>query len=275
MGPRLAGIRVLLILALGLWSAVSRGAIVRDALGRDVALDKEPKRIVTLAPSLTESVYFLGLGDRVVGVTNYSSYPPEARRKPKVGSYVDLNAERIVSLSPDLVIGTIDGNQPAIIGLIEKAGIPVFLVNPRNTHQVIETILDIGRVCGVADKAEVLTDELSTRVDEIVAKTAGLGKPLVFLQVNAKPIMSVNAGTFSSDLIRLAGGRNMADREPITYPRISLEEVLEQGPQVIIVSSMERATACRDSWSTSMRPTQYCVSTVRPCMPGCRSGSKR
>jgi iron complex transport system substrate-binding protein len=240
MGPKLTGICVLLILTLGLWSVVSQGAVFRDALGREVVLDKEPKRIVTLAPSLTETVYFLGLGARVVGVTEYSSYPPAARRKPKVGSYVDLNAEQIISLSPDLVIGTIDGNQPAIIELIEKAGIPVFLVNPRNTHQVIETILDIGRLCGVADKAEALTGELSTRVEEIVAKTAGLDRPLVFLQVNANPIMSVNAGTFSSDLIRLAGGRNMADREPITYPRISLEEVLKQGPQVIIVSSMER-----------------------------------
>jgi iron complex transport system substrate-binding protein len=240
MGRKLTGIRVFLTLALGLWSVVSQGAIVTDALGREVALDKEPRRIVTLAPSLTESVYFLGLGDRVVGVTEYSSYPPEARRKPKVGSYVDLNAERIISLSPDLVIGTVDGNQPAVIGLIEKAGIPIFLVNPRNTQQVIEAILDIGRICGVADKAEALTGELSARVDKIVAKTAGLERPLVFLQVNAKPIMSVNAGTFSSDLIRLAGGRNMADQEPITYPRISLEEVLERGPNVIIVSSMER-----------------------------------
>lgn len=232
--------RLLLALVLAAWALVSRGEVFIDALGREVRLDRAPERIVTLAPSLTEIVYFLGLGERVVGVTKFSSYPPEAGRKPKVGSYVDLNAERIVSLAPDLVISTADGNQPAVIGLLEKAGIPVFVVHPRNTREVIQTIVEIGRVCGVFDKAVALARELSARVDRIVAKTVGLDRPLVFLQVNLKPIMTVNADTFSSDLIRLAGGRSMADGERINYPRISLEEVIRQGPNVIIVSSMER-----------------------------------
>ena len=241
MAPMLVGpSRLLLALVLGAWALVSRGEVFIDALGREVRLERAPERIVTLAPSLTEIVYFLGLGERVVGVTKFSSYPPEAGRKPKVGSYVDLNAERIISLAPDLVISTADGNQPAVIELLEKAGIPVFVVHPRNTREVIQTIVEIGRVCGVFDKAVALARELSVRVDRIVAKTAGLDRPLVFLQVNPKPIMTVNADTFSSDLIRLAGGRNMADGERINYPRISLEEVIRQGPDVIIVSSMER-----------------------------------
>jgi iron complex transport system substrate-binding protein len=240
MGPALAGIRLSLALALGIWAVASQGAVFTDALGRQVALDGEPERIVTLAPSLTEIVYFLGLGDRVVGVTDFSSYPPEAKLEPKVGSYVNLNAEGIISLLPDLVIGTSDGNQPAVIELIDRAGIPVFIVKPSNTREVIETIRDIGRICGVADKADVLARQLSLRVDRIVAKTVGLERPVVFLQVSAKPIMTVNASTFSSDLIRLAGGRNMADREPITYPRVSIEEVIREGPDVIIVSSMDR-----------------------------------
>lgn len=234
------GIRLLLALVLTAWALASQGAVFTDTLGREVRLDQAPKRIVTLAPSLTEIVYYLGLGDHVVGVTEFSSYPPAAGRKPKVGSYVSLNAEQIISLSPDLVIGTADGNQPKVIELLEKAGIPVFVINPRNTREVINSIADIGRVCGIADKASVLARELSARVDRIVAKTAELDRPLVFLQVNPKPIMSVNARTFSSDLIRLAGGRNMADKEPITYPRVSLEAVIGQRPDVIIVSSMER-----------------------------------
>ena len=236
----LAGIRLVLALALGAWAVQSQAAIFTDAFGREVVLDRAPQRIVTLAPSLTEIVYFLGLGDRVVGVTQFSSYPPEAEAKPKVGSYVNLNVETIVSLIPDLVIGTADGNQPAVIGLLEKAGIPVYIVNPRNLRQVIETIVDLGRVCGVAGAASALARALSARADAIIAKTAGMDRPLVFLQVNPKPIMTVNGSTFSSDLIRLAGGRNMADEEPITYPRISIEAVIEQGPEVIIVSSMDR-----------------------------------
>jgi iron complex transport system substrate-binding protein len=240
MGPIRARTHLFLAFALGVWAGVLQGAVYSDAVGRKIVLDQEPERIITLAPSLTEIVYFLGLGDRVVGVTQFSSYPPDAQSKTKVGSYVNLSAEQIISLAPDLVIGTADGNPPAIVELLEQAGIPVYVVNPRNTREVIRTIRDIGHLCGIADKADTLARELSTRVDRIVAKTAGLDRPLVFLQVNAKPIMTVNADTFSSDLIRLAGGRNMADQEPIRYPRLSVEEVISRGPRVIIVSSMER-----------------------------------
>lgn len=222
------------------WAAASAAGDFTDTLGRRISLDQAPKRIVALAPSLTEILYYLGLGDRVVGVSRFSSYPPEASLKPKVGSYVDLNAERIVSLSPDLVIGTADGNQPGVVEILDKAGVPVFIVNPRNLSQVIETVVEIGRVCGVFDKALKLSEGLSARVESIVSKTAALERPLVFLQVNPKPIMSVNGDTFSSDLIRLAGGVNMMRDEPITYPRISLEAVVHGRPEVIVVSSMER-----------------------------------
>jgi iron complex transport system substrate-binding protein len=239
MSARLA-IRLLFPSILFVWSAVCSAALFMDGMGREVSVDSVPKRIVTLAPSITEIVYFLGMGERVVGVTKYSSYPPDAASKPKVGSYVDVNVEQIVSLSPDLVIGTADGNRPAVVEMLEKAGIPVFVVHPRNLRQVIQTIVDIGEVCGVADRARALAGELSARVDSIAAKTAGLERPLVFLQVNPKPIMTVNGTTYSSDLIRLAGGRNMADDESIAYPRISLEEVIRRKPDVIVVSSMER-----------------------------------
>ena len=213
---------------------------LKDALGRDVTLKREPQRIVTLAPSLTETVYFLGLGNRVVGVTKFSYYPPEAAHKPSVGSYVDLNVERIISLSPDLVIGTADGNQAGVVDLLEQAGIAVFIVNPRNIRQAIDTVAILGLLCGVPERANTQSTQLSQRVDSILDKTRSMRKPLVFLQINIKPIMTVNRNTFLHDLIRLAGGRNMTEDEPITYPRISLEEVLRRKPEVILISSMER-----------------------------------
>lgn len=233
-------IALLLALTLGIWSNASQCAIFTDSLGRRVSVDQAPERIVTLAPSLTEIVYFLGLGDRVVGVTEFSSYPPEAAERPKVGSYVNLNVEKIISLSPDLVIGTVDGNQAAVVNLLERAGVPVFIVNPRDIHQVIDTVVAVGDLCGVRDQAAIMAEELSERVDEIVSKTSGMEKPLVFLQVNLKPIMTVNKNTFLNDLIRLAGGVNMTRNEPMNYPRISLEEVIGKQPDVILVSSMNR-----------------------------------
>ena len=222
------------------WITVSPAATFKDALGRTVTLKTPPKRIVSMAPSLTEILYYLGLEDRIAGVTQFSYYPPEAARKPNVGSYINLNAERIVSLNPDLAIGTKDGNKPTTVRLLEQAGIPVYIVNPRNIEDVISTIYAIGELCGVGKRAKELSTRLGTRVNRIWAKTMSLKKPLVFLQINIKPIMTVNKNTFHHDVIRLAGGDNMTSDEPITYPRISIEEVMRKGPDVIIISSMER-----------------------------------
>ena len=230
---------VLLVLVPG-WTGSSLCATYRDALGKKVVLNEPPQRIIPLAPNLTEILYFLGLGDRVVGVTTFSSYPPEAALKPKVGSYINLNAEKIISLAPDLVIGTVDGNERGTIELLEQAGIRSFIVNPRNVPQVIETVEAVGRVCGVPKRAETLSRRLTDRVDSVLEKTRDRERPLVFLQINVQPIMTVNRHTFHHDLILMAGGRNMTADEPITYPRLSLEEVIRRGPEVILISSMER-----------------------------------
>jgi iron complex transport system substrate-binding protein len=220
--------------------ASSHALTFKDALGRTVTLQTEPKRIVSMAPSITEILYFLGLGDRVVGVTQFSYFPPEAVKKPKIGSYINLNVERIVSLNPDLAIGTADGNEPFTVKMLDEAGIPVYIVNPRKVRDVIKSIADLGRICGVGDKAEVLSRGLAERVNKVSLKTTGLKRPLVFLQINIRPMMTVNHKTFHHNVIKLAGGENMTGDEPITYPRISMEEVISRKPEVIVISSMER-----------------------------------
>jgi len=222
------------------WISLSPAATFTDALGRVVTLRSPPKRIVCLAPSVTEILYYLRLGDRIVGVTQFSYYPPEAAHKPKVGSYINLNVERIITLNPDLVIGTADGNKPGVVKLLEQAGIPVYIVNPRNVMDAIGTIDTLGELCGVWERAKELSSRLRARADHVFERTMSLRKPLVFLQINMKPIMTVNRNTFHHDVIRLAGGENMSQDEPFTYPRISVEEVIQKKPEVIIISSMER-----------------------------------
>ena len=233
-------ITILFFLCIPFLSGLSHAATFRDSLGREITLKRPPVRIVSLAPSLTEILYYLGLGERVVGVTRYSYYPAEAMLKPKVGSYIDLNVEKIISLSPDIVFGTVDGNVPGVVELLEQAGIRVFIVNPRNVEKVIETIIEIGKVCGISEKADQLSQALRARVELVRELTQFRERPLVFLQINLRPIMTVNKNTFHQDLIDLAGGKNMARDEPITYPRISREEVIKRRPEVIIISSMER-----------------------------------
>lgn len=222
------------------WAPAVFCAAYRDALDREVVIYEPPRRIIPLAPSLTEILYHLGLGDKVVGVTNHCNYPPDAAAKPKVGSYINLNVEQIVSLAPDLVIGTVDGNERAVVEILEKAGIPIYLVNPRNVREAILTMALLGELCGVEQAAKALAAELTGRVDQVVLMTASREKPLVFLQINLQPIMTVNSRTMHHDLIRLSGGRNMTAEEPITYPRIGMEEIIRRQPDVILISSMER-----------------------------------
>jgi iron complex transport system substrate-binding protein len=216
----------------------SRAGTFKDSLGREITLAGPPKRIIPLAPSLTEILYYIGLGDYVAGVTEYSYYPTEARGKPSVGSYVDPNIEKIISLSPDLVIGTKDGNLPNSVYLLEQAHIPVYVVNPRNVRDSLSTIDEIGSLCGVSDRAHQLVQNLNKRLEAVQDAVASGERPLVFIQINSSPIMTVNKDTFLHDLIRLAGGTNMTADEPNTYPRISIEEVIRKKPDIIIISTM-------------------------------------
>ncbi len=222
-------------------TAPSYSRTFKDAVDREVVIEHNPVRIIPLAPSLTEILYYLGLGDRVAGVTTYSYYPPEALNKPQVGGYHDLNIEKIIILNPDLVIGTKDGNNPGIVDLLEQAKIPTYIVNPRNIVEVIETIRIVGRLCGVEDKADQLADGLAQRLERIREAIKGKEKPLVFLQINLHPIMSVNKNTFHHDIISIAGGINMTADSTISYPRISIEELFKRKPQVLIISSMDRS----------------------------------
>ena len=231
---------VLMLFSLHGMAGYSCGETYKDSVGRDVVVGHTPERIVPLAPSLTEILYYLGLGDKVVGVTNNSYYPPEALKKPKVGSYIDLNVEKIITLGPDLVIGTKDGNNPGIVDLLDQVGIPTYIVDPTNVVEVIETVRTVGRLCGIEKKADLLARSLKDRLDRIKKGVQNKRKPVVFLQINLHPIMTVNRNTFHQDIISIAGGINMTADASINYPRISIEEVIRKKPEIIIISSMER-----------------------------------
>jgi iron complex transport system substrate-binding protein len=239
-GTKIKIASALAVILIFLWSSPSPCENFKDALGREIPVPAPPKRLIALAPNLTEILYALGLGDRVVGVTNHCNYPPEASLKPKVGSYIHLNVEQIINLSPDLVIGTVDGNERYVLDLLEQAHIKIFFVNPRDLRQAIETISTVGLVCGLPEKARQISGQLTLRVNRVVEATSAGKRPLVFLQIHIQPIMTVNRNTVHHDLIHLAGGENMAADEPVTYPRISLEEVIRRKPEVILISSMER-----------------------------------
>ncbi len=229
----------------------SPAGVFYDSLGREVILYSMPMRIVSLAPSITEMIYFLGLGDRLVGVTRFSYFPEEARNKPKVGAYTDINVERVITLNPDLVIATADGNKRADVKMLEEGGIPVYVINPRKVNQLLDTIERLGEICGAPDRAERLVNDLRERVMRVVKAVRNKGRPLVLLVINVRPLMSVNRNTIHHDIIQLAGGRNMTGDQPITYPKLNMEAVVKRKPDVIIISCMERGgeyEKARNQW---------------------------
>ena len=221
-------------------AAQSSAQTVTDQLGRDVSIPARPQRIVSLAPSITEIVFDLEQGRRLVGVSRYSDYPPQAAKLPKVGAYVRPDIERIVALNPDLCIATKDGNPRTVVDRLTSLNIPVYVVNPHNLDAILDTILEIGTILGARDKAATLTRHMRNRIRRVNARIAQVEyRPRVFFQIGVTPIVSVGAGTFIHELIELAGGQNLAQGKA-AYPRYSREQVLALAPEIIIITSMAR-----------------------------------
>ncbi len=213
---------------------------VVDQLKRRVVVSDKPLRVISLAPSITEILFFLELGDRLKGVTRFSDYPKQAAVLPKVGSYVNLDLEKIVSLKPDLCIAVKDGNPIEVIRRLELLDIPVYAVDPRDLDTLIETVLEIGHLLNADTIARRVTRDMVSRIQKIKTLTAQVvRRPGVFFQIGISPIVSVGANTFNDELIRRAGGRNLV-KGPAAYPRFSKEQVLALAPEIIIICSMAR-----------------------------------
>jgi iron complex transport system substrate-binding protein len=233
-------------LALGLMLSglIFAGSIVAetatDQMGRTVQVPDAPRRIVSLAPSITEIIYYIGRQDLLVGASRFSDYPEAAQALPKVGSYVDLDLERIVALKPDLCIAIKDGNPKVVVDRLDGLGIPVYAVNPQGLASVLDTIREVGGLLNAQEHASLLTaqlDEKIRHIDQVVSRVRN--RPRIFLQIGVSPIVSVGSNTFIHELIERAGGRNLAGIST-GYPRFSREQVIGLSPEVIIITSMAR-----------------------------------
>jgi len=204
-----------------------------DDLGRKIYLAKEPQRIVSLAPSVTETLYAIGAGDRVVGVTEFCDYPPDARSKPKV-AYSNPNLETIVALKPDLVLAPRDFIRPDILAKLEQLKIAAFVVDAKRLDDIPTEMQTIGRILGRSDEANRVALEIRRHILEVKAKTERLPRLRVLYVLNTEPLISVGPGSFIHELIEIAGGQNVAAGASTPYPRLSIEAVLKEDPQLII-----------------------------------------
>ncbi len=230
-----------------------------DSVGRPVEIKDAPLRIVSIAPSITESLYAIGAGSLLVGRTDFCDYPPEATVLPSVGGFdaSTISIETILALEPDLVIG---GSiyQADLAESLTKAGIPVFIMEPRTVEEIMSSLQTLGKVTNHAEEAEIVVADMQQRMDAVstIVNTIPQDKrQTVFYEVWADPYMTTSGQTYIGELISMAGGVNIFEDLKETYPTISAEEIIARDPQVILGPSnhadqlTDAAIAGREGWS--------------------------
>lgn len=210
---------------------------VVDDLGRMVAVQESPQRIVSLSPANTEVLFALGLGDQVVGVTDFCNHPPEALDKEKVGAFYPPDIEKIVALAPDLILAG-DIHRHEIIPALEERGFTVFALAPQTLDEVLESITKVGKLTGREGEAAGLVSSMQERIDRIQRETAELEeKPRVLYVTWHDPLWTVGRNTWIDDLIEIAGGVNIFARYFESGAMVEIEWVVLLNPEVIITSA--------------------------------------
>ncbi|HEV2010326.1 MAG TPA: cobalamin-binding protein [Candidatus Limnocylindria bacterium] len=233
-------------------SAAAFPARIIDFQNRSVAISKRPERIVSIGPSNSEFLFALGVGDRVVGTDDFSDEPAAAKTKEHVGG-VKVSLEKVVSLKPDLIV-TVKFSDGTIEAL-SQTNAAVLVVDPQNAADVARTATLLGQAVG-ADGAKLAAD-IQAQLDAVKARTANASKPKVFHEIDASDLTklyTVGPGSFIDDLIKLAGGTNIAAAAKTQYPTISAEEVVRADPDIVVLADAAYGTtveqvAARAGWS--------------------------
>lgn len=207
-----------------------------------------PQRIVSVTPSVTEALFALGVGDKVVGVTSWCTYPPEATERTIIGDAFNLNMEVLLSLQPDLVIG----DSTLVAGHIEQLralGIEVGTIDPTTLDEVIDSMITLGELVGDQKGGKALSENMRSRLSELTSHVPAGSSKRVFVEIWYEPLMTVGPGSFLDELINLAGGENIAEDTGQPWPQFSEEQVLARDPEVIILTNYNKAEALqRPAW---------------------------
>jgi len=260
-------------------TAAAFPATVTDFQNRSVTVPKRPERVVSIGPSITEFLFALGAGPRVVGVDDFSDEPAAAAQLEKVGG-IKVNFEKVVSLKPDLVLSVKFSD-----GTIEKlasAGLLVLVVDPQSAGDVARTAILLGRAVG--SDGETMARGIQKKVDDVRSKTAAATtKPRVYHEIDASDptkIFTVGPGSYIHDLIEIAGGANIAAKATSAYPQLSAEEILRSDPEIIVLAAADYSAkpdqvAARAGWSALSAVKNKRVVTIAPNLinrPGPRVG---
>jgi iron complex transport system substrate-binding protein len=236
--------------------AVRGEVAVTDDLGERVALAAPARRIVSLAPHVTELLFAAGAGAQVVGTVDYSDYPPEARAIRRVGGYSALDFEAILALKPDLLVGWASGNGPDTLQRLRQLGIPVFASQPGALPELGATIEKLGALAGTPVAADRAAAEFRARLGALRARYAGRDEVSVFYAIWNRPPITVSDAHLISDVIRLCGGRNVFGRLRALAPTVNEEDVVRADPEAIVASGVgDEPPEWLDDWKRWPRLT--------------------
>ncbi|MBK1691574.1 cobalamin-binding protein [Ectothiorhodospira mobilis] len=236
--PLLAAIFALIIAILVLPHAHAEPLIVTDDRGRQVQLQAPAKRIISLAPHITENLFAVGVGERIVGTVNFSDHPGAALEIPRVGSYKQLDLESIIALEPDLIIAWEAGNVRSQLERLEAMGHTLYYSDPRDIRQLAQGLETLGRLAGHPQQGHQTARELEQALEGLRDRYAGRSPVTVFYQVWDRPLMTLNGEHIISQVIRLCGGRNVFGHLDAAVPRLNREVVLAADPEVIMGGGM-------------------------------------
>jgi ABC-type Fe3+-hydroxamate transport system substrate-binding protein len=208
---------------------------LQDETGRKVTVPDHPSRVICLVPSVTDAVFALGSGDDVVAVSDYTTYPPEALKKPSVGSLVKPSIETILSFHPDLVLGTNIPGSAETATQLEAVGIPVYLIDPRGLAGILHSVESLGEALNRTPQAEALNASLSRRVEAVKARTAGKPAPRVLVPVWYDPIITIGKHAFITEIIEAAGAKSVTDDLIPDWPQVSMEAVIARAPEALLL----------------------------------------
>jgi iron complex transport system substrate-binding protein len=212
-----------------------RRRMVTDEVGRRVEVPADVRRIVSLAPNLTETVYALGLGDRLAGDTDYCDTPPEAKTKPHVGAPVNPNIEAIVALRPDLVLATTSINRRETVDALAHLGIPVYTTDPHTIRGMVDSFGRMADLIGAAEQGAALVARLTATLDALRTRLTAFPPIPVLFVVWLDPLITVGQNTFIADALRCAGAESVISSKQ-NWPQISLEEVVRLQPDYIVLA---------------------------------------
>ncbi len=210
------------------------GFSIKDDLNNTISLASIPKRVISLAPNLTEMIYDLGQGGSLVGDTKYCDYPEEAKHVAKIGDMLTFNYEKIVSLKPDLVFITVAGNTKETYDKFRELGIKIFVSNPTNYAGIKKTYLDLGKIFGVENEAKLKTAKWDSVVTSISVESKKYEQRSAMFLVDLKPAMLAGKNTFLNEYLTMCGLKNIAESSPMNYPLFSREDILRVDPDYII-----------------------------------------